>query len=527
LIAAYAVLSLALVDDYGITYDEYVHSTNGENALIWYSSGFTDQRFRTFSNLRYYGVLVDLPAVIVHRATGVDLYYVRHLFTSGFAILAVAGVAHLARRLNGPAAGFFAAWALILTPRFFGHGFNNTKDIPMAACTVWAVAWAITLAEGLPRPPRRAIVGFGVWLGLALAMRVTALTIGAIAGVACLMWWLTSAPRPALLGAVKRITTVLAAATAVAAVVAVPFWPYVQVSPIFGGARILRDQWQAGLGSIAVLFDGHTISHRQVPATYVWRWLVRITPEFYAAGLLIACGVAASRRPWTRTSLIGWTTVATAILLPLGLATLTRPAVYDGLRHFLFATVFIAVPVGAGFAWCVRRSGPPLMRSAGVALLVGSSALTVADMVRLHPYQSTWFNRSIAGGLAAAAGRWDTDYWGNALRESTRWLVDHVEPGSTRPRVASSASPPQVEHYLPADRFEYVGSVHETPALARDRYSNPPDYYVSFMRWGSDRIYPGQVLYRVERDGVPLAAVIKVDRVEALRRGVEMPDKAR
>jgi hypothetical protein len=200
--------------------------------------------------------------------------------------------------------------------------------------------------------------------------------------------------------------------------------------------------------------------------------------------------------------------------LPLVLATLTRPALYDGLRHFMFATVLLAVPVGAGCAWCVRSGGWRPLRTVGLAVFLALAAVTAADMIRLHPYQTVFFNRSVAGGLAGAAGRWDTDYWGNSFREGALWLVNHVPTGTGRPRVASSAYPTLTEHYLPRDRFEYIGSVHHTPLELR-RYDDPPDYYISYTRSKSDQVYPGRVLYRVVRDGVTLLVVVKVDRERA------------
>ena len=494
----------------------YAHSKNGENAFVWYASGFTDRAFATFSNLRYYGVFFDLPPVVVHRITGVDLWMLRHVHVLLFAVMTVAGVAHLTRQLSGPAAGFFAATALILTPRFFGHGFNNGKDVPMAACTVWAVVAAVGFAQRLPRPGWKTILQLGIWWGFALAVRISALSLAAVVAVACAAWWLSTDPRESLLRAAKVLAPSVAAVAAVAAIVMLPFWPFLQVSPVLGLAKAIHDQWRAGFDGILILYDGHVIRHLDAPAGYVWAWLVRITPEFYAVALVLAVIAAIQNRPWSRNGLIGWTTVLAAASMPFLIATATSPALYDGLRHFLFATVLLAVPVGAGVAWCVHGHSFTFLRAAGLALIVGSASLTLFDMIRIHPYQTAWFNRSVAGGLVGAAGRWDTDYWGNSLREGALWLMENVPPASPRPRVAGSATRPQTEHYLSPARFEFIGSVDEPP-LRRHRYTNPPDYYLGFTRWNHDQIYPGAVIHRVERDGVTFVVVVKVDRNAALR----------
>ncbi len=517
LLLVYVCSGVMLVNHYGITFDESVHSKNGENVLAWYTSAFTDRSFMQFSNLRYYGVLFDLPPVAIERATGADLWLVRHVYAFGFAVLTVAGIASLARGLNGPAAGFWAALALILTPRFFGHGFNNGKDIPLAACTVWTVAAAVRFVQSLPHPRRVDILSLGVWWGLALAVRINALLILTVIATAFAAWWWTGERRGSVWSTVKRLVPSACTVAVIAAIVMLPFWPYLQVRAVLGLARVVREQWRAaGFGSLPVLYNGEVINYLDVPATYVWAWLFRITPEFYFVGIAMAIVASLRSRPWSPNAIIGWITVIAAVAIPLGLATLTRPALYDGLRHFLFATVFLAIPVGAGVAWCVRGTGLWLVRTAGLVLFAASAALTLADMIRIHPYQSTFFNRSVAGGLVGAAGRWDTDYWGNALREATLWLVDNVPPATPRPRVAGSATAPQTQHYVPSDRFDYIGSVDDLP-FRTNPYANPPDFYIGLTRWDHDRFYPGEVIHRVARDGVTLAVVVKVDRQAASR----------
>ena len=79
----------------------------------------------------------------------------------------------------------------------------------------------------------------------------------------------------------------------------------------------------------------------------------------------------------------------------------------------------------------------------GVVITV-SLMTTIADMIALHPYESVYFNRLIAGGLRSAAGSYETDYWGNSYREGVEWLVTHYGPSAsaTQPiRVASCSHP--------------------------------------------------------------------------------------
>lgn len=139
-------------------------------------------------------------------------------------------------------------------------------------------------------------------------------------------------------------------------------------------------------------------------------------------------------------------------------------------------------------------------------------------MVRLHPYEAVYFNRTVGGGLSGAHGRFETDYWGHSFKEGVRWLVANAEPSEKPWRVGSSCFPTQVSLLLPADRFEYVGTV-DHGELEKHPYRDPPDYNVATTRWGHHEKYPGEVVHRIERDDVPLLVVVRVDREEAKNRG--------
>src|SRR5262245_63103544 len=83
--------------------------------------------------------------------------------------------------------------------------------------------------------------------------------------------------------------------------------------------------------------------------------------------------------------------VTTSAFVPIVVATLTHPALYNGLRHFVFVVPPFAVLGGLAGAWMFDRA-KALGAWAAAAFIVGSIgglALPISDMVRLHPYQYT------------------------------------------------------------------------------------------------------------------------------------------
>ncbi len=122
------------------------------------------------------------------------------------------------------------------------------------------------------------------------------------------------------------------------------------------------------------------------------------------------------------------TMLTLAATLPLIVAMVKRPALYNGIRHFLFVIPPMAVVAGFGFAWIidrVKRQGVPAV--VGVSTVFAAALLLpLTEMVRLHPYQYTYFNHA-AGTVRAADALYMLDYWGLALKQASEELREQLE----------------------------------------------------------------------------------------------------
>ncbi len=178
------------------------------------------------------------------------------------------------------------------------------------------------------------------------------------------------------------------------------------------------------------MFDGALVSVPDMPWSYLPTLFALQLPEVLL-GLSIA-GVAgtlallprrdvAARR---KTILLMLTAAAT---LPLLIAMVKRPALYNGIRHFIFVIPPLAVLGGTAFARAMtwlgenRRNWQP----AALAIFAFGLMLPLAEMIRLHPYQYTHFNY-IAGTVRGADDRFMLDYWGLALKQASDGLRDEI-----------------------------------------------------------------------------------------------------
>ena len=164
--------------DYGLTYDEEVSRWYGRMVLRWDSTFFQDRSALSYYDLHLYGgffeAISQLVVSISRKILPLDVYETRHLVNALFGFLAVCGAYNLGRYLSGPAAGFFSALFLTVTPGFYGHIFNNSKDVPFAALFAFALYYTLQTYDELPGISYWRALQVGATIGLALGCGLVA-----------------------------------------------------------------------------------------------------------------------------------------------------------------------------------------------------------------------------------------------------------------------------------------------------------------------------------------------------------------
>ena len=112
-----------------------------------------------------------------------------------------------------------------------------------------------------------------------------------------------------------------------------------------------------------------------------------------------------------------------------------RPALYNGIRHFIFVIPPMTVLAGIAFALgheLARRKIAAAGNRAAVAVFAFGLLLPLGEMIRLHPYQYTHFNH-IAGTVRAADDRFMLDYWGLAFKQASDGLREEIAERTRNP----------------------------------------------------------------------------------------------
>jgi hypothetical protein len=527
-----SILMIVTLDDYGLTYDEEPHIRYGERVLEFYASGF---RATAGVERSSYGAAFDVAAALLRRVSPWDEYRTNHVLCAFIAQVGLLGTWRLGRLLAGPLGGLYSLLFLVLTPVYYGHQFNNPKDIPFAAGYVWGLyfiarlllACAPSQTPGAEAPSPA--LGHGFWLalaaalGLGMSVRVGgAILIGYLVsflGLVTLDRWRTSgASGRASARALAPIGLRAFAAILGGWALVILSWPRAFTRPLEGPRTALETVSKYTAYDSPTLLRGVSIPSQKVPWDYLPTYFAVQLPELTilcfvgACAAVVAVSLRALRRgrpmPWM------WLLLVTSVLVPPAYAIVRHSTLYNGLRHFLFIIPPIAVLAAGGLVvltrWAARRAF--LLAAALAALMLVFSVDQALASVRLHPHQHVYFNRW-SGGLARAVDRYETEYYGSVYRDLLPQLAEKVwqtrrdEYLNRTFVVAGCGSNLFFKRNLPQN-FQYAAM----------RGVNGADYYATYARDGClRRLRDRELVVSVTREGANIG--VARDMKRKVRRG--------
>ena len=438
-----AAIAFATFRDYGLGWDDYTHSQYGTLLVSLYQSNFADQRALSFVNLYMYGGGFDILATLAAKILPFGLFETRRLLGAAVGLVGLFATWRLGRRLGGPLAGLLAVTLLAACPLYYGHMFINAKDGPFAAVMAIVLLGLVRAFQQYPRATPATIALCGTGMGLAIGARVLG---GFAVANALLPLPLIAAVRWRAIGAKAALSECgsfvvpLIPAAILAYLVMGLVWPWSVVSPLnpFRAVEYFSNFFEKPWRE---LFGGQLIPVIDMPRSYVPTLFAVQVPELLLA--LGLCGTAgaifaivrnadrSTDGAGRRAALLA---TVLAVILPVLVTIVTRPAMYNGIRHFVFVLppfAALAGLAGAHFAERLRHYGKVAV-GAGIVALIAGTASPIIDMVRLHPYEYTDYNR-LAGGVSHARQNYMLDYWGLSLTQASRQLLADISDRHERP----------------------------------------------------------------------------------------------
>jgi hypothetical protein len=449
LLALALVVGLATAADYGVTIDEFNANDYGPKALAWYTSGFVDRsQFQTVEDtLWYYGPWFQMLTGAGQSLALANPLTIRHALSFAVGLAGLAALLPMARLSFGRWVGPAALATCLLTGYLYGNLFFAPIDTPFLAAMCWA-ALAIMAMGRTVVPTWPATLAAGAAIGLAIGTRTGGIIapvylFGVMALCACEA---VASAEPGARRPLMQIAMRTAAALALACVVAIALWPWLQTGNPFTQFKIAYSHFAAMTTKFEFAHWGSSVLTTDLPRTYIpAQWLARLPIGFLALlAVAVALGLDAALR-WLRPALAGWRRggwaslrepllrlarsrntllVWFAVVAPVGYLMLNRTTLYDGVRHTLFVIPMLAMLAG----WALVRVAGVLGRAClpAAALAAAYVVALCVNLAVLHPLEYIATN-ALAGGTAGSYGRFDLDYWSAAATEALRQLEARLD----------------------------------------------------------------------------------------------------
>ena len=445
-LAALALIAALTFRDYGLGWDDYTHAQYGDLLLSLYASGFHDTRALSFVNLYLYGGGFDMAAALLAKMLPFDLFETRRLLGAASASPASPSPGGSAAGSAGRLPGLLALRAARRLPALLRPHVHQSEGRAVCrgdgAVPARPGATARAISEALPRPRCSSSAWASAFRSARASWRASACSKRSARWRCCLRS--------------RRATTasrrVLAARQTLArahperdprlcgdgADLAVERGQSAQ--PGQGHRSLLAFLREAVAGAVRRPADraaGHAAQLRpdaarpQAAGDFLLLWRRRRARRADRGG---------SPRTPPRLRAI-YFAVALAAVLPIAVTVIARPAMYNGIRHFVFVLPPLAVAGGLAGAWIVHR----------IAERAGSAS------------RRRW---RAAQPCSPAASRCRRSAWRGCILTNT-------SPSTTSPAACSGAQPRFMLDYWGL-AFKQAGEAAARTSLPRAARSRPP-----------------------------------------------------
>ena len=456
LLAANIIVGLFIFRDYGYSWDEPLFYDYG-NALgyaysprEWFSGHFDlnnsygasaeDHKTRGPAYL-----LLSREPVYLLEVFGLDQASAWHLINFLFFQLGVYFLYRLSRRWVKPSAALTTSALFAWQPMLWGHAFINPKDPPFLTFFLASVCLGFEMVDKLNEAGQLklcTVIFPAVILGITTSIRVLGPLVSFLVFVYFVFTVLTNknlrvSVSPWLAFFIYGLIAIL---------VMFFTWPYLWESPItrfFDVLHFMSDNPT----NLSVLFGGQVYRAGDLPRRYLPFMLTATLTEpvwiLFVIGVVLGFSKLIKQNLFHKSNsslsgandsehsrsvirevktidrnLISQSLVLLWFLLLVAYVLIREPAMYDGIRHFLFILPPIFIFIGLAFESILDRNVNYWLRASLFFFFLFPG---IQGIIRLHPYEYTYYN-SFVGGTDHAFRNYETDYWLTCYKDAVEEL---------------------------------------------------------------------------------------------------------
>lgn len=478
-------LIIATYKDYGTTFDEGDMIALGKSALSYYESFGKNLTYLKLSSEPEYflthGPIAEAARAIIADISGnhsIDFY---HLVAALFAISAFYFIYKITLAITKNQ--FLAAMSfllLLVTPRFFGDIFTNTKDIVPAGLILGVIYFAFQYLTGKRKPIH--LIAIAVFTGIAVSLRPALGYIYVLFLGTSLFAALSDKKSLRIFFLDQLKIFIIALSTYYLAS------PYLLQKQLFIIDAISASEKYPFPG--AILFQRIMYNPKGLPWYYLPFWISISTPIitllFFAVGNFYIIRSFLDKEKVKEYILIF---IFLIFWFPIVFVFFHKIVIYDAWRQFLFLAGPLNLIAILGLYSLIKTRNKVVIFLTLILLFV-NFFVTAKEMIRLHPYEYIYFN-SFVGGLSGAYRVYETDYWGASFKVATDWIYQN------RNFYASEDGNVYISPCRPFFVIPYL-----KPGLIID--DGKAKIFYCFTRFDEDKREQGQIIHTVSREGVPL-----------------------
>ncbi|MCK5595486.1 glycosyltransferase family 39 protein [bacterium] len=496
------ISSVLTVFDYGITWDEPIYISYILHQVDWLNSPhpFSESTIKDIWRFEPHPPLVKYVMssglLLLHKYVGI-LYSCRIPMCLLFALL-ILSVYFFSLRYYDIHTAIFSSLSLFLMPRVFAHGHFAAYDIPIAL--VWfVVCWAFIKGTSSPK--------WSIFVGLISGLALLTKESSVFLIIPLLLW-----------GQIYRRKSYARNTLFIfllSPIVLIALWPGLWYAPFSNLIKFYL--YHVKHNSVNVFYLGKIYGAQIAPWHYPLILLATTAPP--ATLLLSIYGIQIYIKKHFKDKIFGMAVINVLFLLIL--MSLPIAQKYDGIRLFMPVFPFLAVLAGIGFFELRKRISTYAKFSTNYLYILLLPALIT--LVRIHPYQTSYYNMFIGGIRGAHKLGMETTYWGDCITKETLGFVNDTTPKNGR------------VIFYPIGSF-VPGFYKETGLLRKDIKiagigDEDFDYLILLSRQGmfNDKVWKiykhAQPVYEVSYQGVPIVKIYKKSDICDIMSNMELRAK--
>lgn len=471
--ALFFIISVSVVKDYGISWDEeFQWRQNGE--IVYNYVFHNDRKALLDGNEKYHGPAFELILVLIQKALHLtdsrDVFLIRHLLTFLTFFIGVVFFYFLCKRV-------FKSWKialtgclfLVLSPRIFADSFYNSKD------PIFLVLFIISMYGFLvyhEKPTYKNAILYALACAFTIDTRILGIILPMISlgfiGAEFIYCTITNTKERIHLGSLVTFCTMLIVFT-------ILFWPVLWKDTLFHFMAAFSEMSKYHWGGM-VLYRGEFLKATALPWHYLLVWICISTPVSYLVlfpvGLFfmikqIFTGSGNFLIQRQRELLI-----LAVFFMPLIMVIVLKSPVYDAWRHVFFIYPAFLMIVLYGLQYVYIHVKWKAIVALAVSLVIIFNLLL---LIRLHPYQNVYFNFLAGKDMKEVKRNFELDYYGVSSKQALEYILK-TDP-SVKLNICAEQYPQRLNiMYLPVEQRNRI-------KLSELEYA---DYFICQYRFHRD-----------------------------------------